>query len=156
MRESWRLSKQKEKLSSYTFQLDHTPRGEIPHYESHPNPAGHPIWREIHLHSIVGLLLFNSKNWLYLNKIKKERKKGRREGNFIYCCPILFSICGYGGNSQEWSHNPNKKGGKRVAQLVRSLNPLKGICNPMPAQLVASASRGNGREGLDRAKRDQM
>lgn len=74
----------------------------------------------------------------------------------MYCCPILFSIGGYVGSPQEWGHNPNKKGGKWVAQLVRSINPLKGIGNLMTTQLVASASRGNGREGLERAKKDQM
>lgn len=73
---------------------------------------------------------------------KKKRKEGKKEISFI---ASLFGSCGYGESPQEWGHSPTSKGGKRAAQLGRSL--VASACGVMGE---------GGRERLERAKRDQM
>lgn len=70
----------------------------------------------------------------------------RKRERGIYCCPILFSVWGSQRESPGTGVTvPTSKGGKRAAQLVRSLRPLRGICKP------GAYWRGGGRQGQEKA-----
>lgn len=49
---------------------------------------------------------------------------------------------------------PTSKGGKRAAQLVRSLSPLRGICKLGAGPAGGICWRGGGKEGQEKANRD--
>ena len=100
---------------------------------------------------------FNSKDWLHLKK-KKERKEGWREGGRVgSLLPCSVQCLRFTDKApRNGATVPTSKGGKRAVQLARSLNSLRGICNPSACPAGGICLEGRRQRRLERAKRDQM